>query len=362
MACRKCGSDWKTATGRDCQSCPHCNKIQRHKARKAGRWVEVTEQATCKNCGKQFTNVGANVGKAKCCSPECAEACKKAWSKAYSADYNSGLRRGTQASKRLPAPICKRCGQLFKRKYSGSDANLYCSKRCFYDARNAGDHEWDRTNQLKATWHKLGPYSSAPSVMAIRHIAKCWKHIFKCQNLLPKMMALAASRPKCEVCGGLCKQMASRFCSHQCLTAWRGVRKCETCGIDVPDSTAYSRARCAACRHSLLKETRRRHRRKYGKNHRQRAKLHGVKYTPIVVRAIYERDGWRCQMCKRQCKRHFLVSKLDRRPHPRSPTLDHIVPLSLGGNHNPSNVQLACFECNTRKAAKACGQLRLALT
>jgi 5-methylcytosine-specific restriction endonuclease McrA len=79
------------------------------------------------------------------------------------------------------------------------------------------------------------------------------------------------------------------------------------------------------------------------------------------VREIYERDGWKCQICNRRCKKAFLVSKRDGRPHPRSPTLDHIRSMANGGNHEPSNVQLACFECNTKKGAESRGQLRLAL-
>jgi 5-methylcytosine-specific restriction endonuclease McrA len=34
---------------------------------------------------------------------------------------------------------------------------------------------------------------------------------------------------------------------------------------------------------------------------------------------------------------------------PNAPTLDHIVPISKGGSHIRSNVQLACLECNQAK-------------
>lgn len=351
MACRKCGSDWKTATGRDCQRCPHCDKAQRHLARKAGRWVEVTEQANCKNCGKQFTNVGANVGKAKCCSPECADACQKAWRKAYSAEYSSGRRRGTQASRRLPKPTCKRCGQSFRRKYGGNDANLYCSKRCFYDARNAGDHEWDRTNQLKATWHKMGPYSSAPSVMALRQIAKGWSQIFKCQNLLPKMMALAASQRRCEVCGNPCNHRNSRFCSYACKWEWRGDRECK-CGQIVPDSTACSKPYCDVCK----RESRRRQKRMYG-DYRKRCRTYGGHFNAAVhPKAVFVRDKWRCHICGTK------TSKVFRLDDPLSATVDHHpVPLSKGGDHDWHNVRCACFKCNTLKGNKWDRQRRLAL-
>lgn len=362
MACRKCGSDWKTATGRDCQRCPHCDKVQRHLARKAGRWVEVTEQATCKNCGKQFTNVGANIGKAKCCSPECADACKKAWQKAYAVEYSSGRRRGTQASKRLPKPTCKRCGQSFRRKYGGNDANLYCSKRCFYDARNAGDHKWDRTNQLKATWHKMGPYSSAPSVMAMRHIAKCWKQVFKCQRLFSRMAALSSEERKCELCGGRCNQGASRFCSRRCMRKSKTVANCNKCGVRVVVrgvSCGPNGVMCCECRMASAKASRREAKRRYGRNHRSRARHHGVRYESVPVGDVYAQDGYVCQLCGRKCLNKPAWNKRTGKIHPLSPTIDHIVPMSLGGPHERHNLQTACFRCNSIKGARAVGQMRL---
>lgn len=36
---------------------------------------------------------------------------------------------------------------------------------------------------------------------------------------------------------------------------------------------------------------------------------------------------------------------------PDYPTIDHIVPLSKGGPHLWSNVQVACAECNIAKGA-----------
>ena len=46
-------------------------------------------------------------------------------------------------------------------------------------------------------------------------------------------------------------------------------------------------------------------------------------------------------------------------PHPRSASLDHIEPLSLGGQHVHSNVQLAHLDCNMAKSNRQAAQLRL---
>jgi len=40
-------------------------------------------------------------------------------------------------------------------------------------------------------------------------------------------------------------------------------------------------------------------------------------------------------------------------PHPLSMSIDHIIPLSRGGTHEPDNVQLAHFICNSIKCAQS---------
>lgn len=70
---------------------------------------------------------------------------------------------------------------------------------------------------------------------------------------------------------------------------------------------------------------------------------------------IFERDGWKCQLCGDPLNRAVVA------PHPDAPTIDHIIPLAQGGTHEPRNVQAAHFLCNSRKGDRgaACDQLRL---
>lgn len=60
-------------------------------------------------------------------------------------------------------------------------------------------------------------------------------------------------------------------------------------------------------------------------------------------RSIYERDGWVCHLCGDECPREFDVN--DR----KSPTLDHLVPVSMGGSNESSNLKLACWSCNASR-------------
>jgi len=83
---------------------------------------------------------------------------------------------------------------------------------------------------------------------------------------------------------------------------------------------------------------------------RRRAATRGAAIGAVfTAESIFERDGWRCGICRRK------VSRALRHPHPRSASLDHIVPLAAGrdngGVHAPWNVQCAHLSCNLAKSA-----------
>jgi 5-methylcytosine-specific restriction endonuclease McrA len=119
---------------------------------------------------------------------------------------------------------------------------------------------------------------------------------------------------------------------------------------------------CSDCKAIAKREIGRRRKIKYGRNHRQRARHHGVRYVPVPVKAIYERDNYTCQICSKKCLPKAIFSKATGKIHPQSPSIDHIVPMCRGGDHVESNLQTACFKCNSLKSSKGGGQLRLGLT
>jgi 5-methylcytosine-specific restriction endonuclease McrA len=61
---------------------------------------------------------------------------------------------------------------------------------------------------------------------------------------------------------------------------------------------------------------------------------------------VFERDHWTCYRCGRPTDRD--ASPFD----PRSPTVDHVVPLSKGGEHALANARTACLGCNSSKQDK----------
>jgi hypothetical protein len=127
-----------------------------------------------------------------------------------------------------------------------------------------------------------------------------------------------------------------------------------TCGECGSRFLVPARATDATCsrvcadgwRRSQVKDGRRRRRaRQRGASRRERYSL----------RQIAERDRWKCQLCG------DLVLKSAAVPHPRAPTVDHILPLARGGDDTVANVQLACFRCNCLKGDRVLKpeQLRL---
>ncbi|MEV4767786.1 HNH endonuclease [Micromonospora humida] len=65
---------------------------------------------------------------------------------------------------------------------------------------------------------------------------------------------------------------------------------------------------------------------------------------------IFERDRWRCHICKRKTLADVAV------PHPRAPVVDHLVPLAEGGDDTAANVATACFLCNSTKRERGGGE------
>ena len=78
-------------------------------------------------------------------------------------------------------------------------------------------------------------------------------------------------------------------------------------------------------------------------------------YEPIKPEEIFERDHWRCKACKAEAPRELQGTLED-----NAPTLDHIVPVSLGGPHTRRNLRCLCRKCNRAKYSKYQGQLAFA--
>jgi hypothetical protein len=360
MACQKCGSAWVTRKGKDMVSCPECCKMQLAKARKQGR-LPSSERRSCQRCNAAFVAVGGNALRHAMFCKSCRPVVQKERRARWKADVAAGRRGQSRSQTKRQAANCPMCGKGIK-----NNQRQYCSRRCFAVARKIGSHAWDRTSQLESVWHRGGRWANAPSKKIVAAMESNFNKFVADMNsfrvireMQSFMWRALGSKPRCANCGNPIFNDRPVFCSDDCMKTHAVEVPCRSCGCPAIATSGRKSATCEACKRHRERQEQRRAKQKYGRNHRQRARHHGVKYVAFPVRYIYERDWYKCQLCRRQVLQKATFRRRDGKIHPRSPTIDHIVPMCKGGNHEPANCQTACFSCNTKKGAAAGGQLRL---
>jgi 5-methylcytosine-specific restriction endonuclease McrA len=84
---------------------------------------------------------------------------------------------------------------------------------------------------------------------------------------------------------------------------------------------------------------------------RRRARKRNAFVENVSPKKVFARDRYRCQLRLPGCEG---IDRSKVVPHPKAPTVDHIIPLSAGfdagGTHEPANCHTACFHCNCKKS------------
>lgn len=174
---------------------------------------------------------------------------------------------------------------------------------------------------------------------------------------------------KCNTCAKLfVSKRKSRYCCSKCRPSSVHISQintssiCKHCGIEfVQHSTGGRPSECCSdecrdARKAAIKKIGRSARRKArgSDSHRRRARRYGCKYEPVVTNKVLERDGYRCKLCGIKTPKHKRGTYDN-----DAPELDHIVPLSKGGDHSYLNTQCVCRRCNLSKADRPLGQMIL---
>lgn len=161
-------------------------------------------------------------------------------------------------------------------------------------------------------------------------------------------------RPLCEHCGSrfTAKSRAVRLCSDECKRADAATKQrhrsaandnkqqidCAECGCAF--SPTYGDKRSVYCSKDCSKRSARRVARKAA-----RARIRSVTVDQVNPTKVFDRDGWACVECGVDTPRELRGTY-----EPNAPELDHIMPLSKGGEHSYANTQCLCRQCNAAKS------------
>ena len=141
-----------------------------------------------------------------------------------------------------------------------------------------------------------------------------------------------------EYCSVKCRKRAGylRFREREIAERIKNPRHCPVCDELLPPESRPDKKFCSdSCKNTARSGTRM-------ANRRLRVTVKGVPQRIDRV-VIYERDGWVCQLCIEPIDRTL------RYPDPMSVSLDHVVPVSLGGDNSAENLQASHFRCNLKK-------------
>lgn len=229
--------------------------------------------------------------------------------------------------------ICEHCGTEFVMPWPGSEARagnvrsgVYCSRKCRWDAVRDKRGEDD-----KICGFKIG----ATSAVYVGTCSICKK--------------LFTSRRKRARCSKECELEYAKIYTYQRNKekAEKDVLKCRECGREfLPE---YGDKKRKYCSEACLRRSMRRERKQ-----RERARMRNARVETVNAVEVFSRDKWRCQLCKKKLKRSDRGTIKD-----GAPELDHIVPLSKGGEHSYRNTQCVCRRCNAEKGSVERGQYRL---
>lgn len=214
---------------------------------------------------------------------------------------------------------CHQCGEVFQAKNS---RNRFCSSRCRYlwrDLRRTGRSRV----KPKGTVNDEACVACGGAIIDRRagtmycDKAECQSVKMHCQYVKRRNAPVSV---ECLVPGCDRRSQARGMCSSHYSTWWKQAN---------PD-----RAReVSALSHQ-----------------RRRALKAGVFVERVDRNVIFERDKWRCHLCGKAIPCRSVY------PDPLSPSIDHIVPLSMGGDHSYANIAAAHLSCNVAKGNRGGGE------
>jgi hypothetical protein len=221
----------------------------------------------------------------------CSQGCR-AW-------HRSGLKPDKDGLLHLE---CGHCGKRFETKHK----RKYCCRSCQESAGRFRENKICAVCSKEFTAKTKGAKTCSP-VCSQRMRSIRDRRRFTCTNCDKQFYRKSGNS-------------AGLFCSRICFFSWKKKSNGKPVRYPLPITN--------------------------GSTHRRRAKRFGVAHESVKASSIFERDQWVCKLCGCEVDRYAIA------PQPNAPTIDHIIPISRGGPHVPSNLQCAHWRCNLRKGSK----------
>jgi hypothetical protein len=265
-----------------------------------------TNLKVCPQCGVSFAPFQGRMT----CSSECAKLRRKAYYKERDRARTLGLHKPTAPQQ--VAGDCANCGKRFERLWTGGPKPTTCGKACHdrtWAARSG--YKKKKPSKVRYNWPRPPSYCKDCSCKIHHTSQRCGACVAKRQLV----RATEYQRGKKPLVERVCKECQSLF---------------------TPEYGNGRRIFCSSacsCRHS---------------NRINRAKrdaaLRGVKVEAVNPIRVFERDAWRCYLCGIGTPRHKRGTY-----EPDAPELEHVIPISRGGEHSYANTACSCRACNAAK-------------
>ena len=354
VACTVCGRgipQKAASVGRRRKVCSkECRKLRKAK--------KPTQNRACLRCGKDF----ASANRSKYCTDECrypkrpktmpCEACGKSFRQRYSGGRFCSVRcsatlNAERNRRRAKIRQCLCCEKAFRKKFNGKNEGKFCSRECAFRARRL---------KMKCAERPL-EVASKLSSWFLSWGDDRWPVTSVCQ---PCGGSFVSQRNENDAVLSECRRCRD-------AAARESRRKCSECGGEIKKGRQF----CDKCADKRKRSARNKNRRAHRKRHghattfRKRCRKYGAPYTSVCKEAVMSRGKWKCQLCGVKLLRSFATIVGTRTPHPRSPTIDHIVPLSFGPSspgHVLDNCQAACWQCNWQRGVEDANSFALRKT
>ncbi len=227
--------------------------------------------------------------------------------------------------------ICKGCGIEFVPK--GNDRKTYHSRECAYSHQD--QWQWRVKNcegkTKKKYLEKENKLRSRTCVICNRNIPETEKlNVVYCSDECRKKKGRDYYYANHDRCLETARLHDSKY-----IIAYHEV-ECGECGKKFMQT--YRDRRSQYCSDKCMRRNTRRN-----AKHKRKVRLNTAFVERVYWSRIYKRDNGICQICGKKVKNNKKM------PHPYSPSLDHIVPLVREGTHEPKNVRLSHFICNSIK-------------